>query len=115
MSIFRKFKWSFLLILIPIILTSICFRKGLLYAGGEEGIPFYNLSKTLELSSYVWREAAGGVPIIWLLPRAPFFRFFSFLYQNGTNAVLPQALTFLILMVTATVSVYLLVKETFVS
>ncbi len=115
MSIFRKVKWSFLLLLIPLVLTLIWFRKGLLYAGGEEGIPFYNLSKTSELSSRVWLEGNGGLPTIWFLPRAPYFWFLSFLSQNNANTVLPQALTFLILMITATVSVYFLVRETVVS
>ena len=80
MSIFRKVKWSFLLLLIPLVLTLIWFRKGLLYAGGEEGIPFYNLSKTSELSSRVWLEGNGGLPTIWFLPRAPYFWFLSFFF-----------------------------------
>lgn len=96
------------LLLIPLILVSIWFRNGLIMGGGEEGLPFYNPSKTLELSG-IWLEHATGIPNLGLLPRATLFYPLSFLHENLhiPNFIL-QAGTFFILLVVGTISCYFL-------
>ncbi|TSC87779.1 MAG: Uncharacterized protein G01um10147_465 [Microgenomates group bacterium Gr01-1014_7] len=105
-----NFSYKFLLplIFIPLILVSIWFRNGLIMGGGEEGLPFYNPSKTIELLG-IWMEHATGIPNLGILSRTTLFYPLSFLHDNLhiPNFIL-QAGTFFILLVVGIISCYFL-------
>ncbi|OGM76866.1 hypothetical protein A2210_00560 [Candidatus Woesebacteria bacterium RIFOXYA1_FULL_40_18] len=111
MSIVRKYLSIIILSILPLILVLIWFRNGLLFAGGEEGMSFYNLSKNLSLISYPWYDANGGYAMSILLPRVPFYSFLELFYKFGLEGYVLQALVFYLLMVTGSLSVYYLIKE----
>lgn len=100
------------LLLISAALISAWFREGLLFAGGEGGIPFYNPTKYLTLISHTWYDAGTGFPVIGFIPGIPYFTIVEYIYKLGVSAVTLQALTFLILIVVGTLSVFYLIKET---
>src|SRR3989338_611825 len=90
------FSYKFLLlpIFIPLILVCIWFRNGLIIGGGEEGLPFYNPAKTIELSG-MWLEHVTGISNLGLLPRNTLFYPLSFLHENfHIPSFILQALTF---------------------
>ncbi len=111
MSIIRKYLPIIVFIILPLLLVLIWFKKGLLFAGGEEGVAFYNLSKNLSLISYLWYDANGGYAISIFLPRISFYSFLEFFFKLGIDGYILQALTFYLLMVVGSLSVYYLVKE----
>lgn len=104
-------KQILLLIILCLTLTFIWFHKGLIFAGGEEGIPFYNLEKTSEYYSSVWHETGIGFPAV-NEQRIPIFSLLKIFYQLGIPGFLLQAFTFFLLMSVGTVSVFFLIKET---
>lgn len=108
MSTNLPFKFLLPLLLIPLILVCIWFRNGLIIGGAEEGLIFYNPSKTLELSG-VWTEYATGTLNLGVLPRTTLFYPLSFLHQklHIPNFIL-QAGTFFILLVVGMISCYFL-------
>ncbi len=102
-----------------IILTSLClilvflwFSKGLIFAGGEEGIPFYDLNKTTEFVSYSWQDVSAGYPTQLLLNRIPYFNFLKLFYLMGFPGFLSQALHFFLIMSFGAISFYFLLRET---
>ncbi|MEK7616872.1 MAG: alpha-(1-_3)-arabinofuranosyltransferase family protein [Patescibacteria group bacterium] len=103
-----------LLILIFIILTIVFlwFSKGLIFAGGEEGIPFYDLDKTMQFVSYAWQDISGGLPTQLNLNRIPYFSFLKIFYLIGLPGFLVQALHFFIIMSAGTIAIYFLLRET---
>lgn len=103
------------IVFLVIIIIFLWFRRGLIFAGGEEGIFFYNLVKHQELISHTWYDVGTGAPVIAFLARVPYFSILSFLNKNGFQTVILQAATFFILMITGTVSVFYLVKEALVA
>lgn len=98
-----------------LILVLIWFKNGLLFAGGEEGIPFYDLERTFVLYSYTWRDSEAGFPNLEHLTRIPLFTFLKTLSSLGTSEVLLQGTIFFLLMFIGTVSVYLLLRETLIA
>lgn len=102
-----------LLVLIAIILVviSLWFSKGLIFAGGEEGIPFYDLSKTVDLVSYAWQDISVGYPTQLILNRFPYFYFLKLFSDFGLPGFLVQAFHFFIIMSFGAVSFYFLLKE----
>lgn len=109
MSAIRRFSHLIILILLPLILIVIWFRSGLIKGGGEEGLMFYNLTKTLELSKTVWWDYDGGFPTLAWLSKISSLLPTAFLYEklNFPNYLL-QAGTFFILLVVGGISVYFL-------
>lgn len=114
-----KFNLKFRQIIAPLgilflsgLVTVIWFRKGLMFAGGEEGLPLYNPSKYLELISHIWYDANGGYPVALLLPRIPYAWVLMVLYKLGIGPVFLQALSFFVLILTGCLSVFYLTKET---
>lgn len=93
-------------------LTLIWFHKELMFAGGEEGLLFYNPQKYLELISHTWYDANGGYPVVLHLPRVPYFWVVTWLFHWGMTSPLLQALTFFLLILTGSLSVYYVVRET---
>lgn len=88
------------------------FRQGLILAGAEEQLSFYNFTKSLDLFSHSWYQVATGMPTLLSLPRVPYFMVFEYLYRIGFSSVFLQALTFFIIILTGLLSVYYLIKVT---
>jgi len=109
----KSWQGKLILLVIPTAIVVLWFSKGLMFGGGEEGIPLYNLNKSLHDVSYVWHEYNGGVPMIWLIARLPFHWFLSLLSSIGFSNVFLQALIFLALMLVGMFSVYYLIKDLF--
>lgn len=87
------------------------FSKGLIFAGGEEGIPFYDLNKTTAFVSFTWQDISAGFPMQLNLNRIPYFSFLNFFYILGIPGFLIQALHFFIIMVFGVISIYFLLRE----
>lgn len=100
------------LFFVDFLLIILWFGGGKMYAGGEEGLNFYNLTKYLTLASHTWYELGTGFQLFTLLPKLPFYGILEFFYRMGTSGVVLQAVTFLILAFTGCLSVFLLIKET---
>lgn len=100
-----------ILCLISLLIVAIWFRKGLIFAAGEEGLTFYNLSRHLKLISYSWYNTATGIPTIAYLPRLPYFFLLEKLFQAGITGLVLQAFTFLMLMLTGILSVFYICQE----
>lgn len=88
------------------------FSKGLLFAGGEEGIPFYDLNKTVKFVSFPWQDISAGYSNQLVLNRIPYFSFLNIFYQFGFPNFLVQALHFFIIMSFGTISIYFLLYQT---
>lgn len=103
-----------LVILLFIFLTLIYlwFSRGLIFAGGEEEIPFYDLNKTTKFFSYTWQDVSAGYPTQLNLNRIPYFSFLESVYLLGIPGFLVQAMHFFIIMSTGTIAMYLLLRET---
>lgn len=108
MFITSHIKFIILLLLIPLILTIIWFKNGLIIGGGEEGLPFYNSSKTFNLSTHVWIEYETGASVLGWLSKSPII-YLSFLSEKvGISSFFFQLILFYILMEIALLCVYLL-------
>lgn len=107
-SIFR-FKFSFILILVPFLLLLVWFKGGNVVGGGEEGLAFYNPTRTLYLSQHLWWDYDGGFPTLAWISKISALSPTAFLYEkiNIPNYLL-QAVTFFTLLVVAGISVYFL-------
>lgn len=105
-------KYLLPLLIIPLILITVWFRSGLIEGGGEEGIPFYNPSRTFTLSKSLWWDYNGGFPTLAWIAKTTFLMPSAFLFEvfKIPNFVL-QALTFLILLSTGGLSMYLLTSN----
>ncbi len=102
----------FTLFFLCLSLVILWFRKGLMFACCEQGIPLYNISKHILLSSYSWYEVGTGSQLFQLLPEVPYYKFLELLHIYGINNITLQALTFLGLMLTGCLSVLFLIRET---
>lgn len=100
------------LILFCTIIVTTWFRQGLMLAGAEEQLSFYNFTKSLDLFSYPWHSVGTGMPTLLSLSRVPYFIVFEYLYRIGFSSVFLQALTFFIIIITGILSVYYLLKQT---
>lgn len=100
-----------ILLFIPLIITSIWFRNGLIHGGGEEGVLFYNPQKALQLSSSVWAEFITGSSIAIWLPKSPVI-YLAFIFQKiGLPPVVFQMIFFYFLMEIGILSVYFLTSN----
>ncbi len=102
-----------LLNLIIFFLIILWFKNGLMFGGGEEGLPFYNPPKSLEYISFVWRDVDIGIPAINDLMRAPIFYIATFFYNLVVNPTLIQAVIFFCLLSIGASSIYLLIELNF--
>lgn len=108
-----KKKLSLVIILIICLtLILIWFSRGLLFAGGEEGIPFYNLSRTTKLLSFSWIDEGTGYPGVGQLTAIPYYSLLEALYRQGGSSLLLQSLHFFILILVGTLSYYFLLRIT---
>lgn len=109
----KKFSKDLVIILFLIVtILFLWFHKGLLFAGGEEGIPFYDLNKTLKFISFSWQDISAGFPIQLNLNRIPYFTFLNYLFNLEIPGYLVQTVHFFIIMSFGTISLYFLLRET---
>lgn len=94
-----------------LLIVFLWFSKGLIFAGGEEGIPFYDLSKTLDIVLYSWQDVSAGYPIQLMLNRLPYFYSLKMLADFGFTGFFVQAIHFFIIMAFGSISLYFLLKE----
>lgn len=114
---FKRFSKDELLSLIVVFLVcllivSIWFKDGLMFAGGEDVISFYNPNRVFDLFFYTWNPQDSGTPQVQLLARIPYFYIIKLLYNWGIPGTFLQALTFFLLMLSGTLAIYFLLKET---
>ncbi len=95
-----------LIVIIVLALNYIWFSRGLIQAGGEEGLPFYNPTRTYELIKYPWFRSDAGIPIIAFLSGIPFFKVVSILFEMGVSNIFLQAVTFSLLMLSGSMALY---------
>lgn len=98
--------------LVCLLIVSIWFKDGLMFAGGEDVISFYNPNRVFDLFFYTWNPQDSGTPQLSLLARVPYFYLIKLLYNWGTPGMFLQALTFFLLMLSGTLAIYFLLKET---
>lgn len=101
-----------LLILVALTITVIWFRQGVLYGGGESGLPFSDLNLTLKQTLSVWLNSYLGVPSIHQVNNLPFYFFANFLFNFGISGWLVQAFIHFILISVGMLSMYVLIKVT---
>jgi hypothetical protein len=101
-----------ILLLVCISLIIIWFSKGMIFAGGEEEIPFYDLEKTFSIYYHTWRDSDLGFPNIEQVTRIPYFYILKILANIGISNILLQAATFFLLLVIGGVSIYYFLKST---
>lgn len=87
--------------LITTIIIISWFRFGLLYGGGDVGLPSYNPLRVLEITKNIWWDAAApGNAIPHGVSSVPFQFFQSKLQSIGLHYVLIQAISFWIILFT---------------
>lgn len=74
------------------------FRDGKFYAGGEDGLAFYNLSNYLGSMTPNWFAQQGGMQTSYAISNVPVFSLFAVVQVVFGNPVLSQALLFFILL-----------------
>ncbi|MDO8639222.1 MAG: alpha-(1-_3)-arabinofuranosyltransferase family protein [Candidatus Daviesbacteria bacterium] len=98
--------------LVCLLIVSIWFKNGLMFAGGEDVISFYNPNSVFDLFLYSWNPQDTGTPQATLFARVPYFYLIKILYNWGISGLLLQAMTFFLLMSAGTLAIYFLLKET---
>lgn len=102
------------LLILCLILITIWFHKGLIFGGGEGGIQFYDLNKSYQLTSFVWRDGGTGFPNAGETSSMPYFWLLKNIYEYGVPSYLVQALHFFTLMIVGAISCYFLLRITIV-
>lgn len=100
------------IILLSLVIILLWFGQGLLFAGAEDELFFYNFTKSLQLFSHIWYQAGTGYPTLFYLPRISYFLIFEPLYILGIPNIVLEAATFLLLILTGILSVFFLLRET---
>lgn len=100
------------IIFLCMVLVFSWFHKGLLFAGGEESLMFYDLHKSYTLFNSVWYNTDTGYHSSINLARAPYFGYMGIMSSFGVSNIQLQAFTFFILLLTGSSSIYFLLKET---
>lgn len=95
-------KWIIAVFIIAFSLTSVWFSNGKMLARAEEGLPFYNSSRTFHIYKYLWQDSNFGSVNPFLVSRLPLYKFVSW-FQS-------QQLIFFILLITPLISFPYLVK-----
>lgn len=88
------------------------FHYGLIYGGGDVGLPTYNSQRVLQMISQPWwTETAPGFPRPQNLTALPAYVFFAFLQNLGLPAFMTQAVIFGILLFLMGFGMYLMAKD----
>lgn len=113
-KLIRLFYGPLGLITISALIVLSWFQRDLLFGGGEDGLPFYNISRSFNLFRYVWINSDTGFYNLTNLPFILFFRPLKYFYELGISGVILQAATFFLLIFTGVISLYFLLKQTLV-
>lgn len=90
------------------------FRQGLIYGGGDVGLPTYDPGRVLEIAKYIWWEAsAPGTSVPHGLTSVPTQMLLSILQLLGFSPVLLQASLFFLLLILMGFGMYLLLIKSF--
>lgn len=100
-----------IVILFPLILTSIWFGSKKMLAHAEEGIPFYDSARTLKQYSSIWQEYGMGEVIPFVIPRTTLYVFTAFLQGISLSAIQIQQLIFFLIILVPIIFTPLLVKR----
>lgn len=100
------------IIFLCLILVTVWFYKGLLFAGGEESLMFYDLHRTYALFNSIWYETDTGYPDLFNIQRIPLFLFLSIVSNLGFLNIQIQAFTFFILLSVGSLAIFFLIRET---
>lgn len=85
------------------------FKDGLIYGGGDVGLPAYNPKRIFEITRFIWWEsAAPGYPVPQGLTSAPFVFLLTVLQSLGFSPLMLQASLFLLLNFFMGIGMYLL-------
>lgn len=108
----NEFLSLIVIFLVCLLVVSIWFKDGLLHAGGEDVISFYNPNRVFDLFFYTWNLQDSGTPQVQLLARIPYFYIIKLLYNWGIPGMFLQAFTFFLLMLSGALAIYFLLRET---
>lgn len=96
------------------IIIFIWFRNGLIYGGGDVGLPTYNPQRIFQVISHIWWEASvPGFPRPQGITGIPFYFLLSSLQKLGLSYVVIQALTFWFVLFLMGLGMYLVSKSVF--
>lgn len=99
---------------LSVLLVSIWFRDGLIYGGGDVGLPTYDPARILDVIRYVWWDAsAPGFPRSQGVTGIPLYLGLSLLQKLGFSFVFIQAGLFALLLFLMGFGMYLVAKEVF--
>lgn len=103
-----------LYLIITLVVMFSWFHRGLMYGGGDVGLPIYNPQRVLEIISNPWSsQTAPGFPRPQSLTAIPSELFFTLLQLVGFPAFMIQATTFGFLLFMMGFGMYLLAKDVF--
>lgn len=107
-------KVSFLIVALATLLVVIWFQDGVIMGTAEDSLIFHNISYFLPESQFSWMEHPGlGRATIGLTAARPTYEAITFLYRLGIPNFIIQAFVLWVILVTAGLGIYLLVKEFF--
>lgn len=104
--------YAFTIGIICFAVVSFWFSKGLLFAGGEESLFFFNLQKHQTVISSLWYPESTGSATIAFLARYPYFTFLGILSEYLSPNIL-QFFTFALISIVGSISMYYLILELF--
>ncbi len=102
-------------LVISLILALVAFKDHKILAGGEEGLIFSNLQRSIKLYKSPWFETGTGFPVAVFIPRVTILAIGNVFNTLGVEIWAVQALTFFSLFFLGMLYVYLLTKELFKS
>src|SRR3989344_9196222 len=106
-------KYLLILIFITTSLILFWFKEGLLIGNAESGLPFYNLAKQVNISSWAWTDInlgnntallSGVTPTLWLL---------SLFEGWGVPGFFIEAVFFWLILTISALAIFFLSKELF--
>lgn len=100
-------------LVISLILVTVAFKDQKILAGGEEGLLFFNLQRSIELYKSAWFETGTGYPVAVFISRITILVIGYVLSRLGIEIWLIQALIYFSLFFIGMTYVYLLTKELF--
>lgn len=95
------------ILIVPIALTIIWYRPGLLLGTGETSLPFYSLEKNYQLAKYSWQEHVLGNPSGFVTLSGPFYLVLH-LFETFLPATVLQMLVFFIILSAGSLSMFFL-------
>ncbi len=108
----RTIQAAFLYLFVVLIIIFSWFHYGLMYGGGDVGLPTYNPQRMLQVVSKLWwTETAPGFPRAQNVAALPAYVFFAFLQQTGLPDFMIQAVVLGTLLFLMGFGMYLLANQ----